>query len=643
MIPARLRTPLALAAILAAVALSYGPAVRGAGFVYDDLLLVERNAEIRDPANLPHALTRGFWDVANPNWSKQIGFYRPLVTVLLTAGWQISGPAPWGYHLVAVSLHAAACVLGFLLARRLARSDGIAFGAALLFATHPIHAESVTWISGISDVSCAVFLFASLLAYLRWRDRGGGGLPWPVAPLSLLALSGKEMALSLLPLSLALDAAFPVPSAPGTRLARFRPLARYLPFLLAYAVYLGLRVHAYGDWRAGLDRQPTHLFLEAHAPWRSWTLPFELFAGYLGRLAAPLEPNAFVVLRLDRGPMDPHVLAPIAVGLAYAFALTRARRAGPGVLAGALWFAVSTLPVVVRPESIGQFLLSERFAYVPSLGFCLAAAALAARGLALLPSPALRRAIGAVSLVAVSAFLGSRTILRNRDFRDERAFFEAARAASPDSATVRWSLGRVYSNAARAQRDPRRAAELWGAARAEFEAALDVDASRWHVSVEDWTQANLGQAWTYLAEGSLEVAEPIFRKTLEWQRRRGVESAEVHSGLGACALARKDFRAAEEEFGTAIRLNPRDESARYNLGVVYQERGDFRKAADAFQRALEINPNHFAAAMRLGQVLYHLNDRPLSVRYYERALAIDPNHPDAPLVRDALDYIRRGG
>ncbi|MCI0588759.1 MAG: tetratricopeptide repeat protein [Planctomycetes bacterium] len=643
MIPVRLRAPLALAAILAAVATSYGPAVRGAGFVYDDLLLVERNAEIRDPANLPHALTRGFWDVANPNWSKQIGFYRPLVTVLLTAGWQISGPEPWGYHLVAVVLHASACALGFLLARRLARSDAVAFAAALLFATHPIHAESVTWISGISDVSCAVFLFASLLAYLRWRDRGARGIPWSVAPLSLLALAGKEMALSLLPLALALDAAFPVPSAAEGRFSRFRPLSRYLPFVLGYAAYLGLRIHAYGDWRGGFDRQPTHLFLEAQAPWRTWTLPFELFAGYLSRLAVPLEPNAFIVLRLDRRPTDAAVLVPIAVLLAYAFALTRARRAGPGVLGGALWFAVATLPVVVRPESIGQFLLSERFAYVPSLGFCLAVAALAARLLSFLPSPGLRRAIGAGALLAASAFLGSRTILRNRDFRDERAFFEAARAASPESATVRWSLGRVYADQAGRERDPDRAAALWGAARAEFEAALDVDPSRWHVSLEDWTQANLGQAWTYLAEGALDVAEPIFRKTLEWQRQRGIEAAEVHSGLGACALARRDFGSAEDEFGAAIRLNPGDERARFNLGVVYQERGAFRKAAEAFHRALEINPNHFAAALRLGQVLYHLNDRPGSARYYERALAIDPNHPDAPLVRDALDYIRRGG
>ncbi|MGH7149565.1 MAG: tetratricopeptide repeat protein, partial [Planctomycetota bacterium] len=268
---------------------------------------------------------------------------------------------------------------------------------------------------------------------------------------------------------------------------------------------------------------------------------------------------------------------------------------------------------------------------------------LAARLLAFLPSPGVRRAIGAGALLAAATVLGWRTRLRNLDYRNERTFFEAARAASPQSATVRWSLGRVYADEAGRERDPERAAALWGAARSEFEAALDVDASRWHVSVEDWTQANLGQAWTYLAEGSLDVAEPIFRKTLEGQRRRGLEGAEVHSGLGACALVRRDFKAAEEEFGAAIRLHPGDERARFNLGVVYQERGDFRKAADAFHRALEINPNHFAAAMRLGQVLYHLNDRPRSARYYERALAIDPDHPDAPLVRDALDYIRRGG
>jgi protein O-mannosyl-transferase len=639
-IPVRARVPLALAALLGAVAVSYGSAVAEAGLVYDDLVLVGRNPYIRDLHGLWEGMTRSFWSFAAPAGSEEVGFFRPLVLALLALGWQISALDPFGFHLVNVLAHAAATLLSFRLARRLSGSEGVAFATALLFAVHPIHTESVTWVSGISDLSCGVFLLAAVLAHVRWRERGAHGVPWGVAPLVLLALLGKEMALSLLPIVVVLDLASP---AAGRGLERLRPLRRYVPFLLAYAVYYGWRVLVYREWGAGFRGQPTHLGLSGSEAWRAWTLPFELFGGYLARLLAPVASNAFVVFRLDRGPGDLAILLPVAACLAYALSIRWARRAGEGVLAGALWFAVATLPVLLRPAALGQFFLSERYAYVPSFGFCLAAAALSARLVAFLPSPALRRGIGAAALLAVAAFLGRRTQLRNLDYRNERTFFEAARAASPESATVRWSLGRVYAEEAGKERDPLRAAELWGAARAEFEAALDVDPSRWHVTLEDLTQANLGQAWTYLAEGSLDIAEPIFRKTLEWQRRRGIEGAEAHSGLGACALVRRDFRAAEEEFGAAIRLSPGDERARFNLGVVYQERGDFRKAADAFHRALEINPGHFAAAMRLGQVLYHLNDRPGSARYYERALAIDPNHPDATLVREALDYIRRGG
>ncbi len=640
MIPARAGVPVALAALLVAVAVSYGNAVAEAGLVYDDLVLVERNPSLRDLRGLSEGMTRSFWSFAGPAASDEVGFFRPLVLALLAVGWQISGPAPFGFHLVNVLAHGAATLLSFFLARRLSGSDGVAFAAGLLFAVHPVHTESVTWISGISDLSCGVFYLAAVLTYLRWRGRGAHGIPWGVAPLVLLALLGKEMALSLLPLVLVLDLSSP---AGGRGLERLRPLRRYLPFLLAYVVYYGWRVLVYGEWGAGFRGQPTHLGLSGSEAWRAWTLPFELFAGYAAKLLAPIESNAFIVFRLDRRPTDVAILLPIAACVAYALAMRWSRRAGEGVLAGGLWFAVATLPVLGRPEAVGQFFFSERFAYVPSFGLCLAAAALAARLLAFLPSPALRRTIGAAALLAVATFLGWRTHLRNLDYRNERTFFEAARAASPESATVRWSLGRVYAEEAGRERDPRRAGDLWGAARAEFEAALDVDAARWHVTLEDLTQANLGQAWTYLAEGSLDVAEPIFRKTLDWQRQRGMEGAEVHSGLGACALARRDFEAAEDEFGAAIRLTPGDERPRFNLGIVYQERGDFSKAADAFYRALEVNPHHFEAAMHLGQVLYHLNDRPGSARYYERALAIDPEHPDAPLVRDALDYIRRGG
>jgi len=585
---------------------------------------------------LGEAFTLGFWDVVNPLEAKQIGFYRPLVTLLFTAGWTLSGTEPWGYHLVNLLAHAAASLLVLALARGLGAAPGIAFAAALLFALHPIHTESVTWVSGISDVSCAVFFFAALVAH---HASGGGparraSLGLATAALAFLALLGKEMALVLLPVAFALDLATGRVRVEGAR----RRLAALLPVAVATAAYLVLRVHAFGEWSAGLLRSPTHLGLEAAQAWRAWTLPFELFAGYLRVLFLPFEPQTFRVLRFDLAPTDAQVLVPIAVGAAYLLFLRFvARRAGTLVGTGSAFLLVSSLPVVLRAEALGQFPLSERFAYIPSFGFCVALAAGVARLLGRRGNPRVAR-VGGTALAALSGIYALVVHDRNRDYRDEVAFFEAARERSPNSATVRWSLARVYAERAQRETDPRRRRAMWEAASAEVDASLAVDGRRFHVVRNDRTQANLLKGWIEIEERSPSTAEAIFRLVVEWDP----QSPEAHVGLGAAAQLRGDLDAAEAEVRKALEIHPRHAQAWASLGAVFQARDDLSGAVEAFQEALEADPTHFDAAMRLGQALYHLGRRPEAAAAWEHALRADPDHPNAPLAREALAAVRAG-
>ena len=120
-------------AIFAGVFVAYAPALR-AGFIWDD------DAHVTAPALRS---LHGLWLIwSAPGVTQQ---YYPLLHSAFWLEHRLWGDAPLGYHLVNLVLHATAAFLFFLVLRRLAIAG--AWLAALLFALHPLHVESVAWIS----------------------------------------------------------------------------------------------------------------------------------------------------------------------------------------------------------------------------------------------------------------------------------------------------------------------------------------------------------------------------------------------------------------------------------------------------------------------------------------------------------------
>ena len=141
-------------------------------FVYDDLVLIQRNPLLVDLANIPTLLTRTYWEFLDPGSASQIGYWRPLSAIAHTIAWAMGNGDPAPFHALCVALHAAATGTAFLLVRRLTGVTWIAGASALLFGLHPLHVESVAWISAMNDPLVGVFSLLSAFAYLRWRQRG---------------------------------------------------------------------------------------------------------------------------------------------------------------------------------------------------------------------------------------------------------------------------------------------------------------------------------------------------------------------------------------------------------------------------------------------------------------------------------------
>src|SRR5579871_3014983 len=187
---------LALALLLTVISYSQ---VLSAPFVYDDPQQIINNPELRSWNSLPGFFTHHLWVQLNPG-QKGSPYYRPIFKVWLLVNYQLFGLklAPW--HVSNILLHLLVVVLVYFLARSLTEDPITAAMAALIFAVHPTHIETVTWLSGITDALAAVFFVGSLLLYLRYRRAPHPAALFGSAALFVLALLGKETCVVLIPI-----------------------------------------------------------------------------------------------------------------------------------------------------------------------------------------------------------------------------------------------------------------------------------------------------------------------------------------------------------------------------------------------------------------------------------------------------------
>jgi len=143
----------------------------GGDFVFDDAEQIVDNQNIRSWENLSKAFTTHVWEFrerpGNLDVPPPLPYYRPLFTIMLTTEFHLFGLWPQGWHLVSLLLHIL-CAIGVFYVILLMSGRGLlALLSAILFAVHPVHAESVSWISGMTDPLFGGFFLASFYFFIK--------------------------------------------------------------------------------------------------------------------------------------------------------------------------------------------------------------------------------------------------------------------------------------------------------------------------------------------------------------------------------------------------------------------------------------------------------------------------------------------
>lgn len=329
-------------------------------FVYDDTRLIVKNENLKDWSNLWRGFGKDYY--ASTADRITLGYYRPITVGITLIDYQLWGANPTGYHVTNLLFHAADSALLYGVAQYLLPPP-YSLAAAAIFAVHPVHTETVTFISGRVDAIAAFFYLAALLLFLRWRD-SGKPLAAPLYGASLFlffcGLLSKEMAVTL-PAAVALLLIIKQEKLKAV-------VSQTAPYIVVVLLYLALRYFALGDLTARPDFSlATPLFVRI-------LTAVKIAAYYLYILVLPpaglnMEPSMYLV----KSPGEPLFLLSLTVLAGVKTGALLLRKKLPAVTFGVFWVLVSLLPVLnIIPI---ETLAAERFLYIPSAGFALAVAA----------------------------------------------------------------------------------------------------------------------------------------------------------------------------------------------------------------------------------------------------------------------------
>ncbi len=445
-----------------------------------------------------------------------------------------------GYHITNVILHVANVLLVFHVIREATGRESMSALVAALFAVHPIHAESVAWISERKDVLSIFFGLLSLSAYLSYVRQKRTWWYWGSLALFGTSLLAKQTLVTLPCVLLLLD------YWPLGRLS-VRTLAEKAPFFAISAVISVVAVLAQANGQAvrSLESVPIALRLATAAI---------AYASYLQKAIIPWNLGVYYPYSTDVGLL--RVAASIAAIVLLTAAAVWSRRRYPFVTVGWFWFLGTLVPMIGLVQ-VGSQQLADRYAYFPFIGLYLALAGFVTS----------RRL--AMTVVGVAAVLG---FLQVGYWRDTLTLAEHTLQVTDDNAFMHYTLGDAL------------------AAEGRVDDAL-----------QEFRKPMLMEPWN--ASHYCKLGEAFVRFNRLDQARRPYEIAvglddgiaAAHAGLGWLHLQNKQITAAKREFERALELDNGDQSNYFNLALVCEQTHDFAGSINYCRGALKVNDYLVAA------------------------------------------------
>lgn len=570
----------------------------GGDFVMDDAIVITQNQYTEQGIKgLPGIWGKdtffGFFKVEGKDQLVQGGRYRPLSLTMFAIEKEFFGSSPFMHHLIGILVYFLCCWLIFIWLRdiltdrfQLQLAILIAFFASLIFLVHPVHTEVVANIKGRDEVLAMLFgLLAGIFGNKALKEKKMS-FAFIAGFSFLLALFSKENAivfLILIPLAQWFFYNFKVSKI----------IAANWPLILFLGIYLIIRFSVLGLPKSGfasteLMNNPFLEFVNNTYVPVAWTTKLAtaclaLFK-YLGLLIFPYPlthdyyPHTFLLASFG----TPGALLGMLVYLAMLIWSLIKLKEKNTIAYGILFYIIALFPMSNLAVTVGT-LMSERFLFIPSLGFCLIISYLLIKYLSK------KKINNSTYTFLILLFLlpGIWTVARNRVWKNNYIIFHNDIKYSPNSAKLNNSVGGITMDSA--------------------------------LHVQD----------TAVKRQMLEEAEKYLEKAIALHPTY----TDAYLLLGNTRFYAGKFDAAISAYGSLSKMDTTNKDAKKNLAIAYREKGKFAGerqgnlalALENLNISYGLNPND-AETLRLLGVAHGVQGKiPEAITYFEKARGINPN------------------
>jgi len=557
---------------LAAISLAvFGQTIRYDFVNFDDDLYVYNAPAIQVGLTIK-GIALAFTSPHARNW-------HPLATISHMLDCQLYGLKAGGHHATNIVLHTIAVLLLFRVLRQMTGAVWKSVVVAALFAVHPLHVESVAWVSERKDVLSAVFFILMLDAYVRYARAASITRYLAVTVLFAAGLMSKPMLVSVPAVLLLLDywplRRFEQPSSTKGKAKILKSGNQRCVIRRLFLEKIPLLVLSAGSCVITFVLQKRAIGAIAPLPFL-WRVQ-NAFASYVIYVWKTLWPTRLAVFYPH--PNNTLAIWEVILAIGFLLAITVAaivfRSERPYVFTGWFWYLGMLVPVIGLVQA-GEQGHADRYTYLPHIGLFLLAVWLAADVTAVRQS---RSRFAVATAVVIIVALAWAAFIQTSYWRNSETLWTHALAVTSDNDFAHNNLG--YLCVDRGELDK---------AISHFETALRIRSSKLD------THYDVGSAFV-----QMNLADALARKGQS-------DEAMVH-------------------YDEAIKLEPNYADAYYNRGDVLFAKGRIDEAIADWEKTLQIQPNDADAHTGLGNALLQKGSLREAIAHYEKALALAPQDP----------------
>jgi len=530
-------------------------------FVWDDQPAIEKNFKFQYFINIlePHAA------------KKKSNYYRPTIYLSYLVDSTIWGKKPFGYHLSNNIFNSCVVVLLFWFVYYFFRKIGyqdLAFGSALitsfLFMAHPIHVESVSWVSARTDVLCTLFLLMGILLHMKSSSK----LVLVIFALAAFYFSmlSKELGILFLPLILLLDLA-------TGEIKKRNSIIKYILYIFLVFLYFYVRSQSHVNITNISDKNIDIVVADNIAKY------FEIlkvlassYYSYIYKLFLPIELNSFIYdVTKDTYYLIGAFSLLLLLSIMFIFAISKNLPI--------IYFSIFWILLTLGPSSLLSIIkmtpssLAERYLYLPSIGFCILIGYTFNR---LIKNSNYKKPI-VITLLLILSFYAISTINRQKVWENDLTLWKDASIKSENACFPHNNYGTALRKAGR----PKEAINQYI-----------------YVNYPDIKCRDPEKSLLYNNFG---VALLDINKT-DQARKRFEDSIRIHQyyfkphmNLGASYLSSalissssEDFKRAKYYLTNAVELKPSSGDSHHYLSIVYKETGELNNAEIHAKKALRL-------------------------------------------------------